>query len=187
MPRGAAPGVVTRAGHPRVPLAKPWFAAYSQSMPDADSQLIHVYHTGFTVANMERALTFYRDLLGMVVIAQQEGQRPYLAEITGFKDIYLKTSFLKVFEDQEHVLELLEYTSHPGEMLPEETNRPGNAHLCFRVRDIQAVYAKLSANGVRFVNPPTPVTSGLNQGAVACYLRDFDNHTIELIQPAPPR
>ncbi len=156
-------------------------------MADHDSLLLHVYHTGFTVANMERALTFYHDLLGMTLITQQEGQRPYLAEITGFPDIYLKTSFLKVSPEQEHVLELLEYVSHPGEPLPEETNRPGNGHLCFRVRDIQALYEKLSANGVRFVNPPVAITSGINQGAVACYLRDFDNHTIELIQPPPPR
>ncbi len=152
---------------------------------DSASQLINVFHTGFTVANMDRALHFYRDLLGMTLIAQQEGQRPYLARVTGFENVYLKTAFLKAHPEQEHVLELLEYTSHPAEPLPEETNRPGNAHLCFRVRDIMAMYRALSAQGVRFVNPPEPITSGINQGAIACYLRDPDGHTIELIQPKP--
>jgi catechol 2,3-dioxygenase-like lactoylglutathione lyase family enzyme len=157
-------------------------------MSDEPSQLLNVFHTGFTVANMERAVEFYRDWLGMVVVTAQEGQRPYLATITGFPDIYLKTTFLKVSPEAEHTLELLEYTSHPGEPLPDDTNRPGNAHLCYRVRDIQALYEKLrSRPGVRFVNPPVAVTSGINTGAIACYLRDPDGHTIELIQPPPPR
>jgi len=151
------------------------------------SQLVQVNHTGFTVANMERALTFYRDWLGMVVVAQQEGQRPYLADITGFQDVYLKTAFLKVAPESEHTLELLEYRSHPADLLPEETNRPGNAHLCFNVTDIQAMYRALNDRGVKFVNPPVEVTSGVNQGAIGCYLRDFDNHTIELIQRPPGR
>jgi len=148
--------------------------------------LLGVYHTGFTVANMERALHFYRDLLGMTLVAQQEGQRPYLATVTGFDGVYLKTAFLKATPDSDHVLELLEYTSHPAEALPDATNRPGNAHLCLYVRDIAGLHRRLAAAGVVFVNPPTAVTSGVNAGARACYLRDPDGHTIELFERPLP-
>ena len=142
-----------------------------------------IYHTGFTVSNLERSIEFYRDWLGMVLIGQQEGQQPYLAEITGFPDVYLKTAFLKATPDSDHILELLEYTSHPSEPTPRETNRPGNGHICLTVRDAQAFYRDLSARGVVFISSPVRITSGRHEGALACYLRDPDGFTVELFQP----
>jgi catechol 2,3-dioxygenase-like lactoylglutathione lyase family enzyme len=140
-------------------------------------------HTGFTVADIERSITFYRDILGLTLVSRQEGQRPYLAVITGLPGVYLKTAYLKVTPAADHVLELLEYTSHPAPPTPRETNRPGNAHLCFRVADIGAAYHTLRAQGVTFIAPPERITSGVNEGAVGCYLRDPDGFTLELFQP----
>lgn len=148
-----------------------------------NSSLIGISHTGFTVADIERSIVFYRDLLGMTLVSRQEGQRPYLAAITGFPDVYLKTAFLKATPDAEHVLELLEYVSHPAPATPRETNRPGNGHICFRVTDLQAIHQSLTAQGVTFISPPTPITSGVNVGTLSCYLRDPDGFTIELAQP----
>ncbi|MCC6626248.1 MAG: VOC family protein [Chloroflexi bacterium] len=144
--------------------------------------LVAVNHTGFTVADIERSIVFYRDVLGLTLLGRQEGQRPYLATITGFADVYLKTAWLAVALGAGHVLELLEYTSHPAPATPRETNRPGNGHLCFQVTDIQAVYERLAAHGVGFISPPAPVTSGANAGAIGCYLRDPDGFTLELFQ-----
>lgn len=154
--------------------------------PTGPRGLVGVAHTGFTVADIERSIAFYRDLLGMVLVARQEGQRPYLATLTGFAGVYLKTAFLKVSPEADHVLELLEYTSHPAPPTPRETNRPGNGHLCFRVADINAMHAWLAAHGVTFISPPALITSGVNAGALGCYLRDPDGFTIELFQ-LPPR
>jgi catechol 2,3-dioxygenase-like lactoylglutathione lyase family enzyme len=149
--------------------------------------LTGIAHTGFTVADIERSIVFYRDLLGLVLVARQEGRRPYLATITGFADVYLKTALLKVTPDAEHSLELLEYTSHPAPPTPRQTNRPGNGHLCFRVADIEPIYQRLAAARVTFMSPPSPITSGVNTGALACYLRDPDGFTVELFQPPPAR
>lgn len=149
------------------------------------SELVAALHTGFTVADIERSIVFYRDLLGMTLVMQQEGRRPYLATITGFAEVYIKTAYLAVTPAANHVLELLEYTSHPAPPTPRETNRPGNAHLCFRVTDIQAAHRRLTAHGVTFISPPAEITSGVNAGASGCYLRDPDGFTIELFQPSP--
>ena len=151
------------------------------------SKLRSAHHTGFTVSDLERSLGFYQGLLGMTLVARQEGRRPYLAVITGFADLYLKTAFLKVTPESDHILELLEYSSHPGEPTARETNLPGNAHLCFRVGDIDGLYRELSASGVKFIAPPETITSGVNQGGLGCYLRDPDGFTIELFQPAETR
>jgi catechol 2,3-dioxygenase-like lactoylglutathione lyase family enzyme len=153
------------------------------SQPD----LVAAVHTGFTVADIERSIAFYRDVLGMTLVMQQEGRRPYLATITGFADVYIKMAYLKATPDGDHILELLEYTSHPAAATPRETNRPGNAHLCFRVADIHAAHERLATQGVAFISPPALVTSGVNAGAFGCYLRDPDGFTIEFFQSPAAR
>lgn len=146
-------------------------------------RLQRVHHTGFTVSNLARSLGFYRDLLGLQVLGEQIGTAPYLSSVTGFPGVRLNMAFVKAPGEDEHILELLEYESHPADPTPRETNRPGNGHLCFVVDDIQAWYHQLTAKGVRFMNEPTLITAGVNRGARAAYLRDPDGFTIELFQP----
>jgi len=150
-------------------------------------KLTSVFHTGFTVGDIERSIAFYRDSLGMQLVHRQEGAAPYLATVTGFPGVRLQIAFLKISPDEPHVLELLQYVSHPAEPTDRATNRPGNGHLCFKVDDIHAWYRTLTANGVPAISPPALITAGVNEGAYAVYLRDPDGFTIELYQPAPAR
>src|SRR5437870_8861165 len=93
-------------------------------------------------------------------------------------------AFLRAPGSADHILELLEYENHPGEPTPRETNRPGNGHLCFIVDDAVAVYREFMAKGVRFMSDgPVLITAGVNRGALAAYLRDPDDVTIEIFQP----
>jgi catechol 2,3-dioxygenase-like lactoylglutathione lyase family enzyme len=146
-----------------------------------------MHHTGFTVFDLDRSLIFYRDVLGLDVLAEQLGTADYITSITGFPGARLKMAFVKAPGDDDHFLELIEYVSHPAEPTPRETNRPGNGHLCIVVDDIQECYSELSAKGVWFVNAPTLITAGVNRGAYEAYFRDPDGFTLELYQPAPTR
>jgi lactoylglutathione lyase len=148
-------------------------------------KLSSVYHTGFTVSDLERSIAFYRDLLGMHLVHRQDTTAPYVGTVTGFPDVHLKVALLKITPDDPHTLELLQYASHPAEPTDRATNRPGNGHLCFRVDDIHAWYQRLSAHGIEFRSEPVQITAGVNEGAYAVYLRDPDGFTIELVQPAP--
>jgi catechol 2,3-dioxygenase-like lactoylglutathione lyase family enzyme len=146
--------------------------------------LRRAHHTGLTVSSLERALAFYRDVLGLELVACWLGTAPYLSQVTGFAGVQLKLAMLRVPGDQ-HLVELLEYVSHPGEPVPPETNRPGSRHLCFAVDDIGVCYHELTSKGIRFASEPALVTAGANRGAMAVYLRDPDGYTVELFQPAP--
>jgi lactoylglutathione lyase len=146
-------------------------------------KLTSVAHTGFTVSDLDRSVAFYRDLLGMHVVHQQDTMAPYVGAVTGFAGAHLKIAHLKVNPEDSHTLELLQYVSHPGESTDRATNRPGNGHLAIRVDDLQAWYDRLKARGVEFRSEPVPVTTGMNSGARAVYMRDPDGFTIELVQP----
>jgi catechol 2,3-dioxygenase-like lactoylglutathione lyase family enzyme len=148
--------------------------------------LTGVRHTGVTVSNMERSLEFYRDRLGMTVVAQQLGTAEYLSTITRFQNVQIKFALLKVEGRSDHILELLEYVSHPGEPHDPATNRPGNGHLCFEVDDLWEMYERLRSQGVRFKSEPVPITAGINTGAHAVYLWDPDGFTLESVQPPSP-
>ena len=64
-----------------------------------------LHHTGYTVSDLDRSVAFYRDLMGLEVIAQQEKQGGYLAAIVGYPDAHVKMAHLRA-PASGHVLEL---------------------------------------------------------------------------------
>ena len=142
-----------------------------------------IHHTGYTVSDLDRSLGFYRDLLGMEVLATQEKEGGYLAAIVGYPDAHVRMAHLRVPES-DHVLELFEYLA-PAGAAPErlEPRDVGTAHLCFLVNDLQATYERLRAAGVdSFVSEPVLVDTGINAGGFGLYLRDPDGLVVELFQ-----
>lgn len=145
-------------------------------------QIEGVYHTGFTVSDIERSIEFYRDALGMTLHRRQQGTAEYLSTITGFEGVKLEVALLRT-PDGSGMLELLQYVSHPAPPTARETNRPGNAHLCFKVSNIHAACEELRRHGVRLVSEPAEITAGIHKGGFGVYLRDPDGFTLELFQP----
>ena len=145
-----------------------------------------MYHVGFTVSDIDRSIEFYRDGLGLSLYRRQTGTAEYLSTITGFEGARLEIALLKT-PDGTGMLELLQYVSHPAPPTPRETNRPGNAHLCFKVDDIHQACADLRVRGVRLIADPAEITAGVHKGGYGVYLRDPDGFTVELFQPPGER
>jgi lactoylglutathione lyase len=143
-----------------------------------------LHHTGYTVDDLDRSLAFYRDLLGMEVVAQQEKEGGYLAAIVGYPDAHVRMAHLRL-AGGGHVLELFEYLAPTGRAAaPLRPRDVGTPHLCFAVDDVRAVYERLLAAGVdTFFSAPVEVDTGVNRGGRALYLRDPDGIPVELFQP----
>lgn len=152
-------------------------------------KLTEVFHTGLTVSDLGRSVAFYRDVLGLELVAQWDSEQPYLRTIVGFPDAALSIALLRLpgaaGGRSGHHIELLEYRAPRGERTDRRTCNPGNVHVSFVVDDLDAAYRELSARGVRFKSAPVEIDHGRNRGAKAVYLLDPDDITLELVQPAP--
>ena len=143
-----------------------------------------VHHIGLTVADIERSIKFYRDLMGMELIGRRPSVKSdYVARQTGYKDVELNVASFRVGPNSPQTLEVVQYMTNKCEPSNQATNRPGNSHLCMLVDDLRASYEDLAAKGVRFKSEPVEITAGPNAGGLAIYLSDPDGYTLELFQP----
>ena len=142
-----------------------------------------VQHAGLTVRDLDRALAFYTDALGMAPVMEvQERRGGYWSEIVGYPDLDVR--FVHVaFPGDDARLELVEYRTPPARGDAGEPRDVGVTHVCLVVDDVAALAERLEAAGAPLYSPPVTVTEGPNTGGVGLYVRDPDGITIELFQP----
>ena len=141
-----------------------------------------VVHVGVTVADLDRAVHFYTEGLGLDVAVRQTSAAGYLA-VTGYPGVEIATAFVQAPGDGVRI-ELQEYR-HVGDHGARDpgTAPVGSSHICLRVDDVAGVLERAEAAGGRRVTDPVQIDSGINDGGAAVYLRDPDGYTIELFQP----
>ncbi len=141
-----------------------------------------IHHMSFTVSDMGRSVAFYRDILGMKVIwdSVQAGVQlkgPVADNLTGCPGTELHIVFLSI---NEGLIELVQYTPTGEPLVDNKASDTGSAHVCFKTEDIQELYKRLSANGVRLHCTPQ------NMGDVwVMYFRDPDGIILEAMQGDP--
>ena len=141
-------------------------------------------HTGFVVSDMERALAFYRDLLGMKEERNGVREGEFISKLTGYPNAKLHIVYLGT-GDLKHSVELVQYLNPPGGTIDRSgRNDVGAAHLGIIVDDLDSLYQDLAAKGVAFVNPPSVQPDAL-YARKACYLKDPDGNWLEFIEGAP--
>jgi catechol 2,3-dioxygenase-like lactoylglutathione lyase family enzyme len=143
-------------------------------------------HTGFTVSDLDRALAFWRDGLGMVEAFSQEKQGGYLEAIVGEPGAHVRMTHLE-FPGGGHRLELFEYLAPAGERVRLRPRDTGFAHVCVAVDDIEDALQRLVAAGGQPISDPIEVDTGANAGGRGVYVRDPDGHVVELFTPPPAR
>ena len=130
--------------------------------------------TSFTVANLERSVAFYTDMIGLRLNRTMDIEGPVIADVTGNPGVKMRIALL---DAGGYEVELIEYLTPLGDSRARPRHHVGSGHLAFEVEDADAVYERLSALGVTFASPPQDF------GAVkACYFEDPDGITLELIE-----
>lgn len=114
-----------------------------------------VSHIAVCVADLERSLHFYRDLLGLTVrlhTTQQMARRPGAESAEMYQRPRESRTVANVwFDDPETTQPFLVLTSHPGSQVegdPIKLDQIGISHISFGVEDVRAYAEELMAKGV---------------------------------------
>jgi glyoxylase I family protein len=144
-------------------------------------RIITADHIGITVANLERSLAFWRDVLGFELSHRAHHKGDLASEVTGVPGAEISLAVLK---GHGHKIELLEYLA-PADRKRIEL-RPcdvGSVHVALTVDNLDAVLSAIAASGWRAVGKPQTLKTGPNAGKRIVYVRDPDGTTIEFMQP----
>ncbi len=125
--------------------------------PEKDFVITHF----LTISDFDRSRKFYSEILGGQVVKESE---PCIIKIANTW-ITLNVGGGPTEDKPDVTLKT-----------PDDLNNV-SSFLNFRVADVQKVYKDWSAKGARFLTPP--VDHGME---IRCYLRDPDNHLIEVGQ-----
>ncbi|MBM3925338.1 MAG: VOC family protein [SAR202 cluster bacterium] len=111
-----------------------------------------IFHTGFVVQDMDKAIDFYTRVLGFKFDRFGELSGPPAEQLLGYKDCHIKVAFLKL--DNGHYLELVKYFFPPSVRIDKGLKDIGAAHLGFYIEDMETFYREKSKLGLRFLNSP---------------------------------
>jgi methylmalonyl-CoA/ethylmalonyl-CoA epimerase len=125
-------------------------------------------HIGIAVANLDQALTFYRDALGFEIEAPED--------VASQK---VRAHFIPLGNPAEQTgasLELLEATD-PSSPIARylEKRGPGLHHITLRVDDIAAALARLKAHGVRLIDEAPRPGAG---GSLVAFIHPSSTHGV---------
>ena len=127
-----------------------------------------VHHVGVVVRDMEQAMRFYRDLLGLPV-----------HKIEVMHDQGVKAALLSVGDSEIELLEPIVTDNGVARYL--ERKGEGLHHICFEVDDVERDLTDLNASGIELIDQQTRI--GL-AGRI-CFLHPsaMDGALVELCQP----
>ena len=138
-------------------------------------------HTGITVSDLDNAVGYFRDALGLAVSAPIPCSGELFEQVTGVPGCVIDICYVTA---PGHTIELLCYSSPPDKI--SSGLRPcdnGHLHLCLEVDDIDAVIAAGRRYGFEPVNSVQLVREGPRAGRKVIYTRGPDNLIIELMEP----
>ena len=96
-------------------------------------------HVGIAVGDLDEAIAFYCDALGLKIGASEE-----------VKDQHVRTHFIQTDGASLELLEATTDNSPVARFLSK--NGPGLHHITLRVSDLRKVLARLKAKGVRLID-----------------------------------
>ncbi|MEK9675088.1 MAG: VOC family protein [Chloroflexota bacterium] len=145
-----------------------------------------VYHTGFVVAELDKSLEFYTEVLGMnIERAPTTSDSPWIAEVVGYPGVKMRQAYVGVGDG--HSIELIEYMDPRGDRRSDQfdRNKPGSAHAAMVVDDVPAWRDKLESLGVNVLGPRYEREVDYPWARYAIYFQDPDGNWLEMISRNP--
>ena len=137
-----------------------------------------IRHFGIVVKNMKKSLWFYKDLLGLDIVSEMDCYGNYVDNMLKLDNVRIEIVKLSANNGITQI-ELLEYKSHPKELLKREINDLGPSHVTFTVNDLDKCFKFLVSKEIKFNSSPQTSSDG---NVKVCFCHDPDNTPVELVE-----
>ena len=139
---------------------------------------------GMTVAEMDRSIAFYRDVLTFRVISDVEVSGDAFEHLSGVFGARVRVVWLRLADEE---LELTQYLTPRGHSIPVDSrsNDGWFQHVAIIVRDMDATYRLLRQHRVEHAStgPQRLPDWNPNAGGIrAFYFKDPDQHVLEVLE-----
>lgn len=137
-------------------------------------------HLGVVVSDLDRALGFWHNLIGLPVTGRGEASWPHLSDLNGLPGVVLGWCTLSL---GSAVLELTSYVGGPLAGPRAGEDEPGRAHVGIVVDNLDELAGQLRGAGVTLRSDgPVRLAAGAYQGWRALYAVDPDGTSVELFE-----
>ena len=136
-------------------------------------------HSGFVVADVEKEVAFYRDVLGLEVLREIDAG-PDDSKHTGIPNANRKIVFMGK-HGQGYALELVHFIEFPSKDAHSANTSLGAAHVCFNVDGLEKCYEEWVESGMEFLTPLVERTSPDGSSGWICYGKDPEGNWLEFI------
>jgi catechol 2,3-dioxygenase-like lactoylglutathione lyase family enzyme len=138
-------------------------------------------HFSATVADLDRALGFWQELLGLELLGRGVVQYEYLDRIVGLPGTKIEWAELRI--PGGGMIELFQYLNPAGTPVSGQVNDPGRTHLCLEADDLDELVARIRRAGCRTMHPePVMIPRGDWAGFKSIYVVAPDDVVVELVQ-----
>lgn len=133
----------------------------------------NIRHVGIVSSNLDKAISLYRDTLGLKIVKQEELEGKYIKHLL----LIDKLIYVKLSTPNKQLLELYYFPN----IIDRMTNIPleGYNHIAFTVKDIKETYKKLLKTDCEYITKP--ILDPIKKHKVMFY-RDFDSNLLELVE-----
>jgi catechol 2,3-dioxygenase-like lactoylglutathione lyase family enzyme len=149
----------------------------------AQNSVLAVESVGMTVADMDRSLAFYTNVLAFQKVSDVEVLGTEYEQLQGLFGVRLRVVRLQLGDE---VIELTEYLTPKGRPIPIDSRSHDRwfQHIAIAVRDMDQAYQRLRQFKVQHVSTAPQRIPDWNKAAAgirAFYFQDPDGHNLELI------
>lgn len=135
-----------------------------------------IHHASISVSDMDKALSFYRDTLGLTLLFTKEAEGEETSRRVGVKGAKMEIAMLQAGNDQ---IELIQYVAPVGRPYDRLNCDVGTMHVAFRVSNMRVLYDELLKKGIKFNTPPSEPRA--MKGSLIVYFNDPDGAQLELV------
>ncbi len=147
--------------------------------------LYSIAHIGLTVSDLDRSVSFYKDILGLSYVGEMEMTGPETANLFQREGCQARVAYLRTDDPMAPLVELIQFLDQKAVPSTPSLFKTSISELCFTAENVDKEYTRLKNLGVEFLSEPQTFDStryGFGKSK-AVYFLDPDKNVLELIQP----